>query len=78
MRFTYTASSLNAITNWVSIHVLFHDERSRLKNEIANLDQQGGRSKYIGGSGKIHPSRFSITSNYRTRNDLFVPKSECE
>uniref|UniRef100_H3CZ89 Putative GTP-binding protein 6 n=1 Tax=Tetraodon nigroviridis TaxID=99883 RepID=H3CZ89_TETNG len=26
--------------------------RSRLKNEIANLDQQGGRSKYIGGSGE--------------------------
>ncbi|XP_071779540.2 putative GTP-binding protein 6 [Centroberyx gerrardi] len=26
--------------------------RSRLKNEIANLDQQGGRSRYIGGSGE--------------------------
>lgn len=35
---------------------LFHDGRSRLKNEVANLDQQGGRSKYIGGSGKNHPS----------------------
>uniref|UniRef100_A0A8C4F2Y6 Putative GTP-binding protein 6 n=2 Tax=Dicentrarchus labrax TaxID=13489 RepID=A0A8C4F2Y6_DICLA len=26
--------------------------RSRLKNEIANLDQQGGGSRYIGGSGE--------------------------
>ncbi|KAF7650751.1 hypothetical protein LDENG_00121380 [Lucifuga dentata] len=26
--------------------------RSRLKNEFANLDQQGGGSKYIGGSGE--------------------------
>lgn len=42
--------------------LLFPDGRSRLKNEIANLDQQGGRSKYIGGSGKIYPSGFSITS----------------
>lgn len=25
--------------------------RSRLKNEMANLDQQGGGSRYIGGSG---------------------------
>lgn len=27
--------------------------RSRLKNEISNLDQQGGGSRYIGGSGNI-------------------------
>ncbi|TWW57520.1 putative GTP-binding protein 6 [Takifugu flavidus] len=26
--------------------------RSRLRNDVANLDQQGGRSKYIGGSGE--------------------------
>ncbi|XP_062280040.1 putative GTP-binding protein 6 isoform X1 [Scomber scombrus] len=26
--------------------------RSRVKNEIANLDQQGGKSRYIGGSGE--------------------------
>ncbi|KAM3619042.1 uncharacterized protein V6R79_002068 [Siganus canaliculatus] len=26
--------------------------RSRLKNEVANLDQQGGGSRYIGGSGE--------------------------
>ncbi|TMS20076.1 Putative GTP-binding protein 6 [Larimichthys crocea] len=26
--------------------------RSRLKNEVANLDQQGGRTRYIGGSGE--------------------------
>lgn len=26
--------------------------RSRLRNEIANLDQQGGRAQYIGGSGE--------------------------
>lgn len=27
--------------------------RSRLKNEIAHLDQQGGGSRYIGGSGNV-------------------------
>ncbi|KAK0146176.1 putative GTP-binding protein 6 [Merluccius polli] len=30
-----------------------HDlDRSRLKNEVANLDQQGGGNRYIGGSGE--------------------------
>jgi len=36
--------------------------RSRLKNEMANLDQQGGGSRYIMGSGKetLNPEAFLI------------------
>lgn len=30
----------------------FEHIRSRLRNEVANLDQQGGGSRYIMGSGK--------------------------
>lgn len=46
-----TCSSFNK--SLAALHTLLHlHNRSRLKNEMANLDQQGGGSRYISGSGE--------------------------